>query len=400
MDLEDRYGAQNYHPLPVVLERGEGVHVWDVDGRRYLDFLSAYSAVNQGHAHPKILGALQAQAAKLSLTSRAFHNNVLGEYAKFVTAYFGYDRVLPMNTGVEGGETAVKLARRWGYDVKGIPENEATVLFCENNFWGRSLSACSSSSDPSCRRGFGPFMTHMDLCAYGDLPALEAALRANPHVCGFMFEPIQGEAGVVVPPEGYLAGVRKLCTDYNVLMIADEVQTGLCRTGKLLAVDHEGVRPDMIILGKALSGGLYPVSAVLTSDEVMLTIRPGEHGSTYGGNPLGSAVAMAALQVLADESLADNAAAMGELLRAGLRDIGHPHVTAVRGRGLLNAIVIEPSNDGKTATDLCYALMDSGLLAKPTHDHIIRLAPPLVITAEQVKEATAIIGRELTRVFG
>jgi len=400
MDLEDRHGAQNYHPLPVVLERGEGVHVWDVDGRRYLDFLSAYSAVNQGHAHPKILSALQAQAAKLSLTSRAFHNNVLGEYAKFVTAYFGYDRVLPMNTGVEGGETAVKLARRWGYDVKGIPDNEATVLFCENNFWGRSLSACSSSSDPSCRKGFGPFMTHMDLCAYGDLQALEAALRANPHVCGFMFEPIQGEAGVVVPPEGYLAGVRKLCTDYNVLMIADEVQTGLCRTGKLLAVDHEGVRPDMIILGKALSGGLYPVSAVLTSDEVMLTIRPGEHGSTYGGNPLGSAVAMAALQVLTDESLADNAAAMGELLRAGLRDIGHPHVTAVRGRGLLNAIVIEPSNDGKTATDLCYALMDAGLLAKPTHDHIIRLAPPLVITAEQVKEATAIIERELARVFG
>lgn len=270
----------NYKPLSVVLERGEGVHVWDVEGTRYLDFLSAYSAVNQGHAHPKILAALNEQAAKLSLTSRAFHNNVLGAYAKFVTEYFGFDRVLPMNTGVEGGETAVKLARRWGYDVKGIPDNQATILFCEGNFWGRSLSACSSSSDPSCRKGFGPFMSHMDLVAYGDLTALEAALQANPNVAGFMFEPIQGEAGVVLPPEGYLAGVRALCTKYNVLMIADEVQTGLCRTGTMLAVEHEGVKPDMVILGKALSGGMYPVSAVLASDEVMLTIQPGEHGST------------------------------------------------------------------------------------------------------------------------
>ena len=336
-----------------------------------------------------------------SLVLRLSHGqNVLGEYTKFVTDYFGFDRVLPMNTGVEGGETAVKLARRWGYDVKGIPQNEATVLFCENNFWGRSLSACSSSSDPSCRTGFGPFMSHMDLVPYADLDALETALRANPNVCAFMFEPIQGEAGVVVPPDGYLAGVRRLCTEHRVLMIADEVQTGLCRTGTMLAVDHEDVRPDLVILGKALSGGVYPVSAVLSSDEVMLTIRPGEHGSTYGGNPLGCAVAIAALGVLRDECLADNAMAMGELLRAGLRRIGHPAVTTVRGRGLLNAMVIEPSADGKTAGDLCYALKDAGLLAKPTHEHIVRLAPPLVVTADQIEEAVAIIERELRRVFG
>ena len=324
IQLEDKHGAHNYHPLPVVLERGEGVHVWDVDGRRYLDFLSAYSAVNQGHAHPKILAALTEQAGKLTLTSRAFHNSVLGEYERFVTDFFGFDRVLPMNTGVEGGETAVKLARRWGYDVKGIPPDQATVLFCENNFWGRTLSACSSSSDPSCRKGFGPFMPGMDLVPYNDLPALEAALAANPHVAAFMLEPIQGEAGVVVPDEGYLRGVRELCTRHQVLMIADEVQTGLCRTGAMLAVDHEQVtrrhfpaslawprrsrrhrysdplpspqvKPDVLVLGKALSGGVYPVSAVLASDEVMLTIAPGEHGSTYGGNPLGSAVAIAAL---------------------------------------------------------------------------------------------------------
>ena len=291
--LEERHGAHNYKPLPVVLERGEGVHVWDVDGKRYLDFLAAYSAVNQGHAHPKIVGALQHQAAKLALTSRAFHNDVLGRYERFVTDFFGFDRVLPMNTGVEGGETAVKLARRWGYDVKGIPADRATVLFCRNNFWGRTLTACSSSSDPSCREGFGPFMPGMELVPYNDLGALEAALAANPHVAGFMFEPIQGEAGVVVPDDGYLAGVRALCTEHNVLMIADEVQTGLCRTGDMLACDHEGVQPDVLILGKALSGGVYPVSAVLASDEVMLTIRPGEHGSTYGGNPLGSKVAIA-----------------------------------------------------------------------------------------------------------
>jgi len=304
MDLEEKHGAHNYAPLPVVLERGEGVHLWDVDGKRYLDFLSAYSAVNQGHAHPKIIGALTAQASRLALTSRAFHNNVLGEYEAFITDYFGYDRVLPMNTGVEGGETAIKLCRRWGYDVKGIPPDKATVLFCVGNFWGRTLAACSSSSDPSCRTGFGPFTPGMDLVPYNDLPALERALASNPHVAGFMFEPIQGEAGVVVPADGYLRGVRELCTKYNVLMVADEVQTGLCRTGKMLAVDHEGVKPDILVLGKALSGGMYPVSAVLASHQVMLTIRPGEHGSTYGGNPLGSAVAIAALQVLRGEGLA------------------------------------------------------------------------------------------------
>jgi len=399
ISLEDRHGAQNYSPLPVVLERGEGVHVWDVDGTRYLDFLSAYSAVNQGHAHPRILAALHEQAGKLALTSRAFHNNVLGEYAEFVTGYFGFDRVLPMNTGVEGGETAIKLARRWGYDVKGVPPDEATILFCENNFWGRSLSACSSSSDPSCRKGFGPFMSHMDLVPYGDADALAAALEANPNVAGLMLEPIQGEAGVVIPPDGYLTAVRELCTKHRVLMIADEVQTGLCRTGRMLAVDHESVRPDLVVLGKALSGGVYPVSAVLASDEVMLTIRPGEHGSTYGGNPLGCAVAMAALRVLEEEGLAANAHAMGERLRAGLRSIDHPSITTVRGRGLLNAIIVQPQG-GKTAADLCHAMMHAGMLAKPTHEHIIRLAPPLVITAAQVDEALAIIEREVRRLFG
>ena len=398
--LEDAHGAQNYKPLPVVLERGEGVHVWDVDGNRYLDFLSAYSAVNQGHAHPKIIAALHEQAGKLALTSRAFHNNVLGEYAEFITSFFGFDRVLPMNTGVEGGETALKLARRWGYEVKGIPADEATILYCENNFWGRSMSAVSSSSDPTCRNGFGPFLPGVDLVPYDDLPALEAAFAANPNVAGFMFEPIQGEAGVVLPRDGYLRGVRELCTKYNVLMIADEVQTGLCRTGMMLACDHEAVKPDMLVLGKALSGGVYPVSAVLGSHEVMLTIRPGEHGSTYGGNPLGSAVAIAALKVLRDEGLAANAATLGDRLRDGLRQIGHPAIATVRGRGLLNAVVVTPSADGKTAGDLCLALKEAGLLAKPTHDHIIRLAPPLVVTAEQVDEAVAIFAQALQRVFG
>jgi ornithine--oxo-acid transaminase len=386
----------------VVLEKGRGVHVWDVNGRKYLDFLSAYSAVNQGHAHPKIVGALVEQAGKLSLTSRAFHNNVLGEYEKFVTEYFGYDRVLPMNTGVEGGETAVKLARRWGYDVKGIPQNQATVLFAENNFWGRTLSACSSSSDPSCRNGFGPFMSHMELVPYDDAAALEAKFKANPHIAAYMLEPIQGEAGVVVPDEGYLTRVRELCTQYNVLMIADEVQTGLARTGKLLAVDHEGVKPDLLVLGKALSGGVYPVSAVLSSHEVMLTIKPGEHGSTYGGNPLGSAVAIAALEVLRDEKLAENAAVMGELMRKRLNEIDCAAITTVRGRGLLNAVVIKPGDapGAPNATTLCYALKDAGLLAKPTHDDIIRLAPPLVITEEQVEEAAAIIKAEVLKMFG
>ena len=326
---------------------------------------------------------------------------MLGEYERFVTDFFGFERVLPMNTGVEGGETAVKLCRRWGYDVKGIPPDRATVLFCENNFWGRTLSACSSSSDPSCRKGFGPFMPGLDLVPYNDLPALEAALQANPHVAGFMLEPIQGEAGVVLPDDGYLAGVRALCTKYNVLMVADEVQTGLCRTGTMLACDHEGVRPDVLVLGKALSGGVYPVSAVLASDEVMLTIAPGEHGSTYGGNPLGSAVAIAALEVLRDERLAENAAAMGAALRARLGALEGGAVTHVRGRGLLNAIVVKgTSADGPNALDLCHALLDAGLLAKPTHNDIIRLAPPLVIDAEQIEQAADIITTEVRKMFG
>lgn len=400
MALEDKHGAHNYHPLPVVLERGEGVHVWDVSGRRYLDFLSAYSAVNQGHAHPKIIGALQEQASKLTLTSRAFHNNILGEYARFVTDFFGFDRVLPMNTGVEGGETALKLCRRWGYDVKGIPEDRATVLYCENNFWGRTVSACSSSSDPSCRQGFGPFLPGVELIPYNDLSALEAALEANPHTAGFMLEPIQGEAGVVVPDDGYLRGVRALCDRHNVLMIADEVQTGLCRTGRMLAVDHEGVKPDILILGKALSGGVYPVSAVLASDEVMLTIGPGEHCSTYGGNPLGCAVAMAALEVLEEERLAENAAAMGELLRSRLGAIESDAIECVRGRGLMNAVVVRPMGGGRDAGALCLALKEAGLLAKPTHSHIIRLAPPLVISPGQIEEAADLIEAEVHRMFG
>jgi len=326
---------------------------------------------------------------------------VLGEYERYVTDYFGFDRVLPMNTGVEGGETAIKLCRRWGYDVKGIPPDRATVLFCENNFWGRTLSACSSSSDPSCRKGFGPFMPGLDLVPYNDLPALEAALQANPHVAGFMLEPIQGEAGVVLPDDGYLAGVRALCTKYNVLMVADEVQTGLCRTGRMLAVDHEQVQPDILVLGKALSGGVYPVSAVLASDEVMLTIQPGEHGSTYGGNPLGSAVAIAALEVLRDEQLAQNAAEMGDLLRMRLGEIQNEAVTAVRGKGLLNAVVITPQpGGGPDALALCHELKEAGLLAKPTHGHIIRLAPPLVINAEQVEEAAHIFKGAVNRLFG
>ena len=402
MMLEDKYGARNYHPAPVVLERAEGANVWDVDGCQYLDFLSAYSAVSQGHAHPKILATLREQAGKLALCSRVFHNNVFGEYAEFITNFFdhSFDRVLPMNTGVEGGETALKLARRWAYDVKGVPDNQATVLYAEHNFWGRSISACSSSSDPTCRAGFGPFLPGVELVPYNNLPALAAAFEANPNIAAFMLEPIQGEAGIVIPDDGYLAGVRELCTAYNVLMIADEVQTGLARTGKMLAVDHEGVKPDLLVLGKALSGGVYPVSAVLGSDEVMLTIKPGEHGSTYGGNPLGCAVAMTALKVLKEERLAENAEAMGALLRKGLRAIDHPAISAVRGRGLLNAVVIEPSADGKTAEDLCLALVEEGLLTKATHTHIIRLAPPLVVDATQVEVAVSIFERALKRVFG
>ena len=393
IDLEEKYGAHNYHPLPVVLDRGEGVFVWDVDGKRYYDFLSGYSAVNQGHCHPEIIKALIEQATKLTLTSRAFHSNLLGEYEKYITNYFGYDKVLPMNTGVEGGETAIKLARRWGYTVKGIAENKAKIIFAEGNFWGRTMAAISSSTDPSSYHNFGPFMPGFELIPYNDLAALEKALQ-DKNVAAFMFEPIQGEAGVVVPDEGYLTGIRNLCTEYNVLMIADEIQTGLARTGKMLACDHENVRPDMLILGKALSGGVLPVSAVLCDDEIMMTIKPGEHGSTYGGNPLACAVAIAALEVLKNENLTANAEAMGKLLRSEIRKLNSPFVALVRGKGLLNAIVIEHTNP-EAAWDLCLTLKENGLLAKPTHGDKIRFAPPLVITKEQVMECVGIIDKSL-----
>jgi ornithine--oxo-acid transaminase len=397
IDLEEEHGAHNYHPLPVVIEKGEGVYVWDVEGKQYLDFLSAYSAVNQGHCHPQIIQALVTQASKLTLTSRAFHNNLLGEYEKYITAYFGYDKVLPMNTGVEGGETAIKLARRWAYDVKKVADNQAHVLFVEGNFWGRTMAAISSSNDPSSYERFGPFMPGFSLIPYNDLSALEEALKANPNIAAFMFEPIQGEAGVVVPDEGYLKGVRALCSQYNVLMIADEVQTGLCRTGKMLACDYENVKPDLLILGKALSGGTLPVSAVLGSNEVMLTVKPGEHGSTYGGNPLACAVAISALQVLVDENLAENAFKMGEIFRARMEKLKEksPLISLVRGRGLLNAIIIKPFGNGKTAYDVCKALKKNGLLAKQTHGDIIRFAPPLVINETQVNEACDIIEKTI-----
>lgn len=389
IELEDQYGAHNYHPLPVVLSRGEGVFLWDPEGKRYFDFLAAYSAVNQGHCHPKILAALTEQAKTLTLTSRAFYNDQLGPYAKFITSYFGYQKLLPMNTGVEGGETALKLARRWGYEKKKIPENQAKIVFARGNFWGRTLAAISSSTDSSAKRGFGPYMPGYELVPYDDLSALEAALK-DTNVAAYMFEPIQGEAGVVIPSSGYLKGVRDLCSKYNVLMIADEVQTGLCRTGKMLACDHENVRPDIVILGKALSGGVLPISAVLCDDEIMLNIKPGEHGSTYGGNPLACRVAMAALEVLKDEKLAENATRMGELFRAEMKKLDQPWVQSVRGRGLMNAIVIDKTGPVK-AWDICLKLRENGLLAKPTHDHIIRLAPPLVINEAQMKECCAII---------
>uniref|UniRef100_A0A668ATA3 Ornithine aminotransferase n=2 Tax=Myripristis murdjan TaxID=586833 RepID=A0A668ATA3_9TELE len=390
---EDKYGAHNYHPLPVALERGEGLYVWDVDGNRYYDFLSAYSAVNQGHCHPKIIAALNAQASKLTLTSRAFFNDVLGVYEEYVTKLFGYDKVLPMNTGVEGGETACKLARKWAYNVKGVPKNQAKIIFAEGNFWGRTMAAISSSTDPSSYEGFGPYMPGFELVPYNDVPALEKALQ-DPNVAAFMVEPIQGEAGVVVPDHGYLTKIRELCTKHNVLWIADEVQTGLARTGRRLAVDHEEVRPDVVILGKALSGGVYPVSAVLCDDEVMLTIKPGEHGSTYGGNPLACRVAVAALEVLEEEKLAENADRMGKLLRDELRKLPKDIVTTVRGKGLLNAIVIKETKD-YDAWKVCLRLRDNGLLAKPTHGDIIRLAPPLIIKEHEVQECVDIIQKTI-----
>ncbi|KAL4640157.1 ornithine aminotransferase, mitochondrial [Arapaima gigas] len=390
---EEKYGAHNYHPLPVALARGEGVHVWDVEGRRYFDFLSAYSAVNQGHCHPKIIAALTEQASRLTLTSRAFYNDVLGEYEEFITSLFGYQKVLPMNTGVEGGETACKLARKWAYKVKGVPKYNAKIIFAQGNFWGRTMAAISSSTDPSSYDGFGPFMPGFELIPYNDIPALERALQ-DQNVAAFMVEPIQGEAGVVVPDAGYLTKVRELCTQHNVLFIADEVQTGLARTGRRLAVDHESVRPDLVILGKALSGGVYPVSAVLCDDEVMLTIRPGEHGSTYGGNPLACRVAMAALEVLEEEQLAENAEEMGKLLRAELMKLPSDIVTTIRGKGLLNAIVIKETKD-YNAWKVCLRLRDSGLLAKPTHGDIIRLAPPLIIKEDEVRECVDIIQKTI-----
>lgn len=393
--LEEQYGAHNYHPLPVVLDKGEGVFVWDVEGKQYFDFLSGYSAVNQGHCHPRIIQALIQQAQKLTLTSRAFHSNLLGEYSEFITRYFGYDKVLPMNTGVEGGETAVKLARRWAYDKKGVPENQAKVIFARGNFWGRTMAAISSSTDPSSYKGFGPYMPGFELVPYNDIPELEKALQ-DKNVAAFMVEPIQGEAGVVVPDAGYLTRVRELCTRYNVLFIADEIQTGLARTGKMLACDHENVRPDILILGKALSGGTMPVSAVLADDEVMLNIKPGEHGSTYGGNPLACAVAMEALKVLKEEKLAENAAAMGELFRSQLEALQSPHIQLVRGKGLLNAAVIAHP-DAEAAWTLCLELKDLGLLAKPTHGDKIRFAPPLVINEEQINDSIGIISNALQR---
>ncbi len=390
--LEHHYGAHNYHPLPVVLERGQGVYVWDVEGKRYFDFLSAYSAVNQGHCHPRIIAALTEQAQKLTLTSRAFHNDKLGEYERFVTEFFGYDKVLPMNTGVEGGETAIKLCRKWAYQVKGVPANQAKIIFASGNFWGRTLAAVSSSSDPDSYGNYGPFMPGFELIPYNDFPALEKALE-DPNVAGFMVEPIQGEAGVVVPDADYLQKVSALCTAKNVLFIADEVQTGIARTGKLLACDHAGVKPDILILGKALSGGVLPVSAVLCRDEIMMTIKPGQHGSTFGGNPLACAVATAALQVVRDENLAENADKLGKIFRQRMNDIiGKTDlVTLVRGQGLLNAIVINDTEDSHTAWDICMNLAENGLLAKPTHGNIIRFAPPLVLTEAQLNECCDII---------
>jgi ornithine--oxo-acid transaminase len=406
IELEEKYSAHNYHPLPVVLQKGKGVHVWDVEGKQYLDFLSSYSAVNQGHCHPRIIKVMQEQAAVLTLTSRAFHNNLLGVYAEYITSLLGYDKILPMNTGVEGGETAFKLARRWGYDVKGIEKDKAIIVVCEDNFWGRSIAAISSSTDPSSYVGFGPYVPGIKKIPYNHTQALEEALQ-DKNVAGFMVEPIQGEAGVVVPDNGYLKMVRALCTKYNVLFIADEVQTGIARTGKMMACDYEQVKPDILILGKALSGGTMPVSAALASDEIMLCIKPGEHGSTFGGNPLACAVAMESLKVIIEEKLADNATTMGEIFRNELNKLHHPVIELVRGKGLLNAIVINTghieehnwNNSGDLTWNICLKMRDNGLLAKPTHGNIIRFAPPLVINETQIRAAVDIIGHSISQVI-
>jgi ornithine--oxo-acid transaminase len=396
--LEDKYGAHNYHPLDVVIDRGKGVWVWDVEGKKYLDFLSAYSAVNQGHCHRKIINALTDQANKLTLTSRAFYNSVLGEYEKYITEFFGYDKVLPMNTGVEGDETAIKLARKWAYDVKGIQKDEAKIIFCEGNFHGRTMAAISASTDPECRDGFGPYLPGFEIIPYNDLDALQKELE-DPNIAAFLVEPIQGEAGVFVPDEGYLKKAQELCKAKNVLLICDEVQTGLARTGKMLASDHDGVRPDILILGKALSGGVMPVSAVLADDDIMLSIQPGQHGSTFGGNPLAGKVAIAALEVLREEKLAENAEELGQYFRDEMQKLVDELeiLTLVRGKGLLNAIVIKPTATNKTAWDVCVELKNNGLLAKPTHGDIIRFAPPLVITKEEIDWAIERIRKVLIK---
>ena len=386
---EDKFGAHNYHPIPVVLAKGQGIFVWDVEGKKYFDFLSAYSAVNQGHCHPKITSALTEQAQTLALTSRAFYNNKLGDWEEYMTKLFGYDRILPMNSGAEADETALKLIRKWAYKVKGIADNEARIIVCDGNFHGRTITIVSMSSDPDSYGGYGPFTPGFVRIPYNDIPALEEAL-AQPNVAGFLVEPIQAEAGVFVPDEGYLKKAAELCKKHNVLFAADEVQTGLARTGKLLACDHENVRPDILILGKALSGGVYPVSCVLADDEIMLTIKPGEHGSTYGGNPIAATVAMAALDVIIDEKLAENATKMGEIFRREMSAVKSDMIELVRGKGLLNAIAVKPK-DGKTAWDVCLRLKENGLIAKPTHEHIIRFTPPLIITEPELMEAIEII---------
>lgn len=393
MKLEDKYGAHNYHPLPVVLSRGEGVFVWDLEEKQYFDFLSAYSAVNQGHCHPRIVDTLVEQSKTLTLTSRAFYNDALGVYEQYITSYFGFDKILPMNTGAEAVETALKLCRKWGYEKKGIPENEAKIIVCGENFHGRTITIISMSTDPDSKGGFGPYTPGFITIPYNDLDALKNALSEE-NVAGFMVEPIQGEAGVNVPDDGYLSKAFQMCKEKNVLFIADEVQTGIARTGKLLACEHEDVRPDILILGKALSGGIYPVSAVLADDEIMLCIKPGQHGSTFGGNPVAAKVAITALEVVKDEKLADNAKVLGEIFRNEVSRIDSPMIEKVRGKGLLNAIVIKPF-EGKTAWDVCVKMAENGLLAKPTHDHIIRFAPPLVITEDQLMEAVAIIRKSI-----
>jgi len=396
IEREDKYGAHNYHPLPVVLARGEGPFVWDVEGKRYYDFLSAYSAVNQGHCHPAIIRALTEQAGRLTLTSRAFYNAVLGEYEEYITKYFGYDKLLPMNSGAEADETALKLCRKWGYKKKGIQKDKAKIICCEGNFHGRTITIVSMSTDPDARNDYGPFTPGFMVIPYNNIPALEEALK-DPDVAGFLVEPIQGEAGVYVPDDGYLKKASDLCRKYNVLFIADEIQTGLARTGKLLCCDHEGVRPDILILGKALSGGVMPVSAVLADDDIMLTIKPGEHGSTFGGNPLAGKVAIAALEVIKNEKLAENAEKLGHIFRDEMKSIKSDMIELVRGKGLLNAVVIKPKG-GKTAWDVCVAMKDKGVIAKPTHGHIIRFAPPLVITEKQLREAIGLI-KEAFKLF-